>query len=93
MPSPDIPLHPIVGKKEDVQCNFKLHWLNNKDLEFTLEAEKLLQNLHQRLLVEEGAASMTSSANESDLEGDKGGSSLEEMSDSEEELRGGMYLH
>ncbi|CAL1529694.1 unnamed protein product [Lymnaea stagnalis] len=53
-PDTDIPLLPIVGNKEDVDNNFRLHWLNNKDLEFTMEAEKLLQELHQRLIAEEG---------------------------------------
>ncbi|XP_059145859.1 dmX-like protein 2 isoform X3 [Physella acuta] len=53
-PDTDIPLLPIVGNKEDVDNNFRLHWLNNKELEFTMEAEKLLQELHQRLIAEEG---------------------------------------
>ncbi|KAH9503228.1 DmX-like protein 1 [Bulinus truncatus] len=52
-PDTDIPLLPIVGNKEDVDNNFRLHWLNNKELEFTMEAEKLLQELHQKLLAEE----------------------------------------
>ncbi|XP_035825075.1 dmX-like protein 2 [Aplysia californica] len=55
-PDTDIPLLPIVGSKDDVDSNFRLHWLNNKDLEFTMEAEKLLQELHQRLVADEGGS-------------------------------------
>ncbi|XP_041373660.1 dmX-like protein 2 isoform X2 [Gigantopelta aegis] len=53
-PETDIPLQPIVGNKGDMECNFRLHWLNNKELHFTVEAEKILHDLHKRLLYEEG---------------------------------------
>ena len=57
----DIPLLPITGNKDDVESNFRLHWMNNKDMEFTMEAERLLQDLHQRLLAEEASAGIHSS--------------------------------
>lgn len=37
----------MVGAKGDVQHNFQLHWLNNKELQFTMEAEVILQELHK----------------------------------------------
>ncbi|XP_055901191.1 dmX-like protein 2 isoform X3 [Biomphalaria glabrata] len=69
-PDTDIPLLPIVGNKEDVDNNFRLHWLNNKELEFTMEAEKLLQELHQKLMAEEGGMHQSSTPNQllSDVE-------------------------
>ena len=46
----DIPLLPVVGSKGENQFNFQLHWLNNKELEFTMEAEIILQELHRGTL-------------------------------------------
>lgn len=59
-----------MGNKEDVDNNFRLHWLNNKELEFTMEAEKLLQELHQKLMAEEGGMHQSSTPNQllSDVE-------------------------
>ena len=42
-----------MGNKCDMECNFRLHWLNNKELHFTVEAEKILHDLHKRLLYDE----------------------------------------
>jgi hypothetical protein len=39
---PDLPLLPLAGNP-DAAHNFRLHWLDNKELQFTMEAEKLLQ--------------------------------------------------
>ncbi|KAK3098460.1 hypothetical protein FSP39_019692 [Pinctada imbricata] len=49
-PETDIPLLPVVGAKGENQFNFQLHWLNNKELEFTMEAEIILQELHHGTL-------------------------------------------
>ncbi|XP_033750320.1 dmX-like protein 2 [Pecten maximus] len=46
-PETDIPLLPVVGTKGEVQHNFQLHWLNNKELQFTMEAEVILQDMHK----------------------------------------------
>ncbi|XP_069136751.1 dmX-like protein 2 [Argopecten irradians] len=46
-PETDIPLLPVVGSKSEAQHNFQLHWLNNKELQFTMEAEVILQDLHK----------------------------------------------
>ncbi|KAJ8305006.1 hypothetical protein KUTeg_018589 [Tegillarca granosa] len=52
-PETDIPLLPVVGSKGDLQHNFQLHWLNNKELQFTMEAESILQDLHRGTLYED----------------------------------------
>ncbi|KAL3867333.1 hypothetical protein ACJMK2_044544 [Sinanodonta woodiana] len=44
-PETDIPLQPVVGAREEHQ--FQLHWLNNKELQFTMESEKILQEIHK----------------------------------------------
>jgi hypothetical protein len=48
--SSDIPLLPVIGSKGDQQFNFQLHWLNNKELQFTMEAEVILQDMHKGVL-------------------------------------------
>ncbi|XP_060557818.1 dmX-like protein 2 isoform X5 [Ruditapes philippinarum] len=45
-PETDIPLLPVVSHK-GVEHNFQLHWLNNKELQFTMESEKILQEMHK----------------------------------------------
>ncbi|GFS07033.1 DmX-like protein 2 [Elysia marginata] len=68
-PETDIPLLPISAHKDDKLTNFRLHWMNNKDMEFTMEAERLLQDLHQRLLAEEASVGVhTSNRSHSDDE-------------------------
>lgn len=42
----DIPLLPVVNHR-GVEHNFQLHWLNNKELQFTMESEKILQEMHK----------------------------------------------
>ena len=39
----DIPLGPTVRHRGPVEQTFQLHWLNNKELQFTMESEKILQ--------------------------------------------------
>nr|KAG5690689.1 hypothetical protein BaRGS_013475 [Batillaria attramentaria] len=51
-PETDIPLLPMTGSHE-ARHNFRLHWLDNKELQFTMEAEKLLQELHTKLMHDE----------------------------------------
>ncbi|XP_070175544.1 dmX-like protein 2 isoform X2 [Littorina saxatilis] len=51
-PETDLPLLPLVGNP-DAAHTFRLHWLDNKELQFTMEAEKLLQELHTKLLNDE----------------------------------------
>ncbi|ESO86706.1 hypothetical protein LOTGIDRAFT_235301 [Lottia gigantea] len=52
-PETDIPLQPVTGNKGDVEHNFKINWLNNKELQFTIEAEKILQDLYKQLSYED----------------------------------------
>lgn len=51
--STDVPLLPVIGSK-DQQFNFQLHWLNNKELQFTMEAEVILQDMHRGVLNVDG---------------------------------------
>ena len=44
----DLPLLSVVGSQSSAG-SFRLHWLNNKELQFTMEAERLLQELHANL--------------------------------------------
>ena len=41
----DIPLVPAINSSANVVHKFSLHWLNNKEIYFSLEAEKILQEL------------------------------------------------
>ena len=34
---------------------FQLHWVNNKELQFTMESEKILQEMHKSSLYDEHA--------------------------------------
>ncbi|XP_076465247.1 dmX-like protein 2 isoform X2 [Babylonia areolata] len=52
---PDLPLQPLTGNTQAAH-SFRVHWLNNKELQFTMEAEKLLQELHAKLQSDEGVA-------------------------------------
>ncbi|GFO28212.1 Dmx-like protein 2 [Plakobranchus ocellatus] len=83
-PDTDIPLLPITGNKDDVESNFRLHWMNNKDMEFTMEAERLLQDLHQRLLAEEASVGMQSSNRTNSDDDDDDEEEEEEDEDAEE---------
>ncbi|XP_052281684.1 dmX-like protein 2 isoform X4 [Dreissena polymorpha] len=47
-PETDIPLAPTLGRKAGGEHTFQLHWLNNKELQFTMESEKILQEMHRR---------------------------------------------
>lgn len=46
-PKTDIPLLPTTGNPNDQLFHFQLNWLNNKELQFTTEAEKILQEMHK----------------------------------------------
>lgn len=50
----DIPLVPslITGDPER-EPNFILHWLNNKEMHFTLQAESILQELTRKVVEKE----------------------------------------
>jgi hypothetical protein len=54
----DIPLVPsLVTGDPDREPNFILHWLNNKEMHFTLQAENILQvnmNIHCSLYFQQG---------------------------------------
>lgn len=51
----DIPLLPTVGGRgHTMESDFRLHWLNNKELQFSMEAETILQELHRKSILEEG---------------------------------------
>ena len=45
----DIPLLPAMNASQGVQYdNFVVHWLNNKELHFTKQAEKLLSEMNKK---------------------------------------------
>ena len=45
----DIPLLPVVGPSTSPGgISFVIHWLNNKELNFTSEAEKLLEEMSKK---------------------------------------------
>ena len=46
---------PVVGGKIKTDTGFQLHWVNNKELQFTMESEKILQEMHKGSLYEEQA--------------------------------------
>ncbi|XP_075155148.1 rabconnectin-3 alpha [Haematobia irritans] len=51
----DIPLVPSMQSTSDAsnQNNFVLHWLNNKEMDFTIQAEAILQELTKKVIHEE----------------------------------------
>lgn len=50
----DIPLVPSMQSTEaSNQNNFVLHWLNNKEMDFTIQAEAILQELTKKVIHEE----------------------------------------
>lgn len=50
----DIPLVPtMLGVSNTSEPNFVLHWLNNKEMAFTLAAEQLIQEISQKVLNDE----------------------------------------
>ncbi|XP_059222460.1 dmX-like protein 2 [Stomoxys calcitrans] len=51
----DIPLVPSMQSTSDSsnQNNFVLHWLNNKEMDFTIQAEAILQELTKKVIHEE----------------------------------------
>lgn len=53
----DIPLVPSMESTSDAsnQNNFILHWLNNKEMDFTLQAEAILQELTKKVIHEENS--------------------------------------
>uniref|UniRef100_A0A1B0A9X2 RAVE complex protein Rav1 C-terminal domain-containing protein n=1 Tax=Glossina pallidipes TaxID=7398 RepID=A0A1B0A9X2_GLOPL len=54
----DIPLVPSMKSTSDPtnQSNFILHWLNNKEMDFTLQAEAILQELTKKVIDEENGS-------------------------------------
>ncbi|XP_023230378.1 dmX-like protein 2 [Centruroides sculpturatus] len=47
----DIPLVPtMLGISSNTEPNFVLHWLNNKEMTFTVAAEQLIQEISQKVL-------------------------------------------
>lgn len=58
----DIPLLPPIGNNRS-KVNFVVHWLNNKELHFTLESESILQEMARQSRAREAA---TNSEDESD---------------------------
>ena len=57
----DIPLVPsLITGDPDREPNFILHWLNNKEMHFSLQAENILQvnlNIHCSLYLRQGGYS------------------------------------
>lgn len=50
----DIPLVPsLVTGDPDKEPNFILHWLNNKEMHFSLQAENILQDLTRKVVEKE----------------------------------------
>ncbi|KAL8625455.1 hypothetical protein ACOMHN_018600 [Nucella lapillus] len=89
-PETDLPLQPLTGNPKAAN-NFRVHWLNNKELQFTMEAEKLLQELHSKLQNEESLTHMGSgggagrSTEGEESEGDEDGEFEPEESSNKEE--------
>lgn len=46
----DIPLLPATTTKDGSEPNFVVHWLNNKELHFSLEADRIMAELHNQQL-------------------------------------------
>ena len=50
----DIPLVPsLLTDDPDREPNFILHWLNNKEMHFTMQAESILQELTRKVVEKE----------------------------------------
>lgn len=56
----DIPLLPTTGNSNDQLFHFQLNWLNNKELQFTTEAEKILQEMHKHTSLNDGGMELNS---------------------------------
>lgn len=59
-PKTDIPLLPTTGSSNDQLFHFQLNWLNNKELQFTTEAEKILQEMHKHTSINDGGMELNS---------------------------------
>ena len=82
MPLPDIPLVPSLAPLDHTsvemerlnQTQFVLHWLNNKEMYFTMQAEKILLELGKKALASEMMSQnilASQSNSDSDLENDE----------------------
>lgn len=58
---------------QEKKHNFRVHWLDNKELQFTMEAERLLQEIHIKMAKEDQTSMYP-----------KGESGLDEKEDSDE---------
>lgn len=58
---PSLKVNPTSTSASDSHNNFGLHWLNNKEMHFTLQAEVILQELTKMVIEEEGEANHTPS--------------------------------
>uniref|UniRef100_A0A182QT69 RAVE complex protein Rav1 C-terminal domain-containing protein n=1 Tax=Anopheles farauti TaxID=69004 RepID=A0A182QT69_9DIPT len=73
----DIPLVPSMHTTDpSTQPNFILHWLNNKEMHFTLQAEGILQEMTRKVIEREDMQNASGSNSEGGVGGNEPGGSL-----------------
>lgn len=66
----DIPLVPSMQSNDPSnQPNFILHWLNNKEMHFTMQAESILQDLTRKVIEKEQMNNVSSGTSEHNSDG------------------------
>lgn len=85
----DIPLVPslITGDPER-EPNFILHWLNNKEMHFTMQAESILQELTRKVVEKEEGLHQQQDADHTDHDSEEEG-----LSSKLSALHWYMYTH
>lgn len=69
----DIPLVPSIQSNDPCnQPNFILHWLNNKEMHFTMQAEAILQDLTRKVIEKEQMNNVSSTTSEHNSDGHEG---------------------
>lgn len=69
----DIPLVPSMQSNDPSnQPNFILHWLNNKEMHFTMQAEAILQDLTRKVIEKEQMNNVSSGTSEHNSDGHDG---------------------
>ncbi|XP_055296544.1 dmX-like protein 2 isoform X5 [Sitodiplosis mosellana] len=69
----DIPLVPSMQSNDPSnQPNFILHWLNNKEMHFTMQAESILQELTRKVIEKEQMNNISSGTSEHNSDGHDG---------------------
>lgn len=69
----DIPLVPSMQSNDPTnQPNFILHWLNNKEMHFSMQAESILQELTKKVIEKEQMNNVSSGTSEHNSDGHDG---------------------